>query len=145
MLWCRANSTALKPLNILLNRALRCINFLGRRDKKTSQIYFEQKILKIQDMFKLELAKFCFKFHNKLLPNQLLTVFTNLSSVHNYNTMNSNIIFFRNKQNNKAGFTTLNNLGSKLWNEIPEEIRSSKSVNIFCKNFKNYLLKDYQV
>ena len=90
----RANSTALKPLNILLNRALRCINFLGRRDKKTSQIYFEQKILKIQDMFKLELAKFCFKFHNKLLPNQLLTVFTNISSVHNYNTMNSNINFF---------------------------------------------------
>ena len=96
-------------------------------------------------MFKLELAKFCFKFHNKFLPNQLLSIFTNVSSVHNYNTRSSNINFFRNKQNNKAGFTTLNSLGAKLWNEIPEEIRSSNSIYIFSNNFKNYLLKEYQV
>ena len=96
--YARANKTALNPLNILLNRALRCLNFLGRRDKKMSKIYFEERILKIEDNFKLELGKFCFKYNNNLLPNAFNEIFTNISAVHQYNTRNHDNRLFRNKQ-----------------------------------------------
>ena len=102
------------PLNVLLNRALRCINYLGRRDKKTSLIYLDENILKIENMFKLELGKFCFKFDNNLLPTFFNNYFTDLHSIHSHNTRNSTNRFFLNTQNNKAGYTTINYLGAKL-------------------------------
>ena len=78
----RTNKTTMAPLNVLLNRALRCINYLGRRDKKTSLIYLDENILKIENMFKLELGKFCFKFDNNLLATAFNNYFTDLHSIH---------------------------------------------------------------
>ena len=92
----RTNKTTLAPLNVLLNRALRCINYLGRRDKKTSLIYFDKNILKIEDIFKLELGKFCFKFCKNVLPTAFNNYFTNLQSIHSHNTRNSANRFFLN-------------------------------------------------
>ena len=102
------------------------------------------KLLKVQEMFELELGKFCYKFQNQILPNQFKNQFTNISSVHGYNTRNSKNQFFQNKQNNKAGFSTLACSGAKLWRKIPEEIKLSKSIYIFTTNYKNCLLQKYQ-
>ena len=143
--YARAYKTTLNPLTILLNRALRCINFISKLDKKnTSILYYEQQTLELKDIFKLELAKFCFKFYNNLLPEPFNNLFTNTSSIHSYPTRSSIGTFHRSKQRKKAGFTTLRNLGAQLWNQIPISIRNKNSINTFKFNYKQYLLDNYQ-
>ena len=95
-------------------------------------------------MFKLELGKFCFKFDNNLLATAFNNYFTDLHSIHSHNTTNSTNRFFLNTQNNKAGYTTINYLGAKLWNNIPNKIKESKTISTFTKNYKKYLLENYQ-
>ena len=140
----RASNTTLKPLTVLMNRALRCINFIGRRDKRTSLIYFDEKILQFQDILKLELGKCCYRFVKNLLPKSLNQTFINVSKIHSYDTRNSSNRFFRKKQIKSFGYTSINYLGSKLWNDIPKEIKNSNTIHRFTKKYKFNLLQKYQ-
>ena len=139
----RANKNTLKPIKILLNQALRCINFLRRQDKHTSQIYYEQGILQLKDRFEAQLAKMCYKFDNKLLPSSFSKFFLNTSEIHLYDTRNSRKSFFRAKQINSSGYKRLQNLGAKLWNEISDDLKQSKTLNIFNMKFKKQRLEKY--
>ena len=94
-------------------------------------------------MFKLELGKFCYKFKNNSLPNSFNQIFTNTTTIHNYNTRNATNNFFRPHQINRSGYKTLQNLGSKLWNEIPIAIKNSTSIYTFAKRYKKYILQNY--
>ena len=138
----RASKVALQPISILMNRGLRCINFIGIRTKKTSQIYFDEKILTLQDTFQLELGKFCYKFNKDLLPNSFNQIFTNIPHIHSYNTRNSKNRFFRPKHTGR-GYKTLQNLGSILWNKIPLEIKNSSTIFIFTQKYKQHILQNY--
>ena len=108
-----------------------------------STIYYQEKILKIEDNFKLELGKFCFKFNNNLLPNTFNQIYTNISAIHQYSTRNSHNRFFRNQHNKTSGYITLQHLGSKLWSNIPTNIKDSKSIHIFERKYKNLLMENY--
>ena len=142
--YARTYKSYLNPLNILINRALRCINFYKRFDKKPSLLYYDQKILKLDDIFTLELGKFCFSFYNNLLPEAFNDIYTKTSFIHSHNTRNSNITFYLSNQNNKAGFNSLNYLGAKVWNSIPNDIKEVKRLECFKHKYKSYLLTNYQ-
>ena len=144
MCYGRANKSTINPINILLNRALRCINFLKTQDKRTTLIYHEEGILNVEDLIKLELAKFCYKFERKLLPTPFSNFFIDISKIHQYNTRNSKHNFYTVKQNNKWGYNKIANLGPKVWNDIPNEIKESKSIRIFNQMYKNHLITKYK-
>ena len=136
--YARAKKSHLKKTNILFNRALRCINFYSRQEKSTSLLYYDENILKLEDMFKLELAKFCFKYKNNLLPKSFNHFYTATNSIHNHNTRKSSNNLFVTRQNTSKDF--LASLGSKLWNQIPMQIRSLDSLQIFSINLKEHFL-----
>ena len=143
MCYGRANQTNLKPIKVLFNRALRCINFLKRRDKRTSQIYFDHGLLNFDDMFKLELGKFCYKFNNNLLPKSFDSFLTYIPSIHSHNTRNSINNYYINRQIKNTGCTTINYLGPKLWRNIPFHVKSQKSVFLFSYSYKRHMLNSY--
>lgn len=66
--WGRCGKTAMHPLIVLMNKAIKCINFCNFRESNVSRLFYKDKILQVKDMFKLELAKFMFKYVNRLLP-----------------------------------------------------------------------------
>ena len=139
----RASKKNLKQIKILFNRALRCINFFKRQDKRTLQIYFDQRLLNFDDMFRLELGKFCYKFNNNLLPNSFNSFLTDIPDIHSYNTRNSKNNYYINRQNKKTGCTTINYLGPKLWRNIPFHVKNQESLFLFSLNFKRHLLNKY--
>ena len=49
-------------------------------------MYSKFGVLKLEDMMNMEIAKFMFKFYNKMLPNSFESYFTKLDSIHSYNT-----------------------------------------------------------
>ena len=137
----RASKTALKPLNVLFNQAIRCINFLKRTDKCNSKLYIDENLLTLDKMFKLELGKFCHKFHNNKLPKSFDKFFTNISDIHSYNTRNFKNRMYLKSQNKQSGLKTLSQMGTKFWNSIPNKFKKIKLLHTFSSNLKKYLIK----
>lgn len=119
----RASKTALKPLNVLFNQAIRCINFLKRTDKSNSKLYLDEGLLSLDKMFKLELGKFCYKFHNNILPKSFDKLFTHVSEIHSHYTRNSKNRMYLKSQNKHSGLKTLSQMGAKFWNSIPNNLK----------------------
>ena len=140
----RANKTSLKPLELIVNKALRCISFINLKDKiKTNKIYYDQGILKIQDTFNLQVAKFCFKYKNGLLPQIFRNFFMEKEKLYVHNTRTTSNNFYRGIQNSNSGFRKLEHLGAVLWNKIRKEIKETKSLVLFNKSYKRYLREKY--
>lgn len=138
--YARASATALKPLKTRFNQSLRCINFLKRRDKSNKKLYFDEQLLNLNDMHKLEIGKFCYKFFNNLLPESFDKFFTKTSQIHNYKTRNHKIKLFRHKQLTNSGLLTLSYKGAKYWDEIPKIVKDKKSLSSFVKSLKQHLI-----
>ena len=65
--WGTASKTSLNAIQIRLNQILRAISFNNVRTQVTS-LYKNLNFLKLDDIYKLELAKFMYKVYNKNLP-----------------------------------------------------------------------------
>ena len=92
-------------------------------------------------MFKLELGKFCHKFHNNKLPKSFDKFFTNISDIHSYNTRNFKNRMYLKSQNKQSGLKTLSQMGTKFWNSIPNKLKKIKLLHTFSSNLKKYLIK----
>ena len=142
---------------ILQTRALRMISYkdallpVSGPLYPTDPLFHELEIMKMNNVFKLQVAKFIFNcmhlntsiFHNWFTLNHM---------VHNYNTRStffdidnafkSNNLFVVNARTTH-GFKLLKVSGPKLWNLIPCQIRSLQSWNSFKWYFKKYLIAQY--
>ena len=87
--WGRAAKSYLYNLKILQNKILRTILFCLSRSP-TNLLYSKLKVLKLDDMTNMEIAKFMFKFHNQMLADFFNNYFTKPDNVHNYNTTQKN-------------------------------------------------------
>ena len=110
--WGRAYKSHYHNLVILQNKILRASLFLAMHHP-TNLLYTKFGVLKLDDMIKMELAKFMFKFNNKMLPNSFNNNFLRLDKIH-----------------------------LKLWKDIPQEFRhcSFYKFKIFLKT---NILKTY--
>ena len=135
----------MEPLLILMNKAIKCINFKGLRlrEKETLKLFRKDKILQVNDMFKLELAKFMYKYYNRLLPANFNRYFTSVDSIHNYNTRASGKNYFVPRKDKTKGLSCLSYRGAKLWSEVPVVIKDNLSLPSFTFNYKKELLEKY--
>ena len=140
--WGTASKTSLNAIQIRLNQILRAISFNNVRTPVTS-LYKNLNFLKLDDIYKLELAKFMYKVYNKNLPKIIENKFTKLASTHEYNTRQSaKSGYFRPRVNKSIASNLLSFRGPKLFNEIDYELKSMQWVS-FKKNYKKQLLNRY--
>ena len=66
--WGRAAKSHYHKLSILQNKILRACLFRPRR-YETNLLYSGFRVLKLEDMIKMDFAKFMFKYSNNMLPN----------------------------------------------------------------------------
>ena len=110
-------------------------------------------ILKIYDVFQLQLAKFIFNCIHLNVPSIFHNWFKLNYTIHNYNTrstfsdidnaLNSNNIFIINARTTHYGLKLIKVSGLKIWNCIPKKIRDSQSVNSFKLLLKKHLISQY--
>ena len=84
-------------------------------------LYYERKIIKVNDIYKIESAKFMHKYINKKLPDYFQNYFNKVSGNHDYSTRAATnddltIPFFRTNHCQKS----FKYQGSKLWNSLPK-------------------------
>ena len=133
-LYAATSETHITPLKLLQKRAIRIISGAGYLEH-TEPLFFENKILKIQDQYKHSLACYVYK-HPEILSNHQRN--------HNYQTR------FRDQflppferlciTQQSVIFNAI-----KLWNEIPQNIRERQSINGFKYHYKNFLLDQYDL
>ena len=136
----RSNKTNLKPISILFNQSIRCINYLKRTDKSIQKLYSDAKLLNLENMFKLELGKFCFKAKKNTLPKPFRNLFTDITKIHTHKTRNFKNRLYLRKQNKKKGLLTLEHMGAKFWNQIPNTIKNKNNVKNFARNLSKFLI-----
>ena len=110
-----------------------------------NQLFYNLKVLKIYDVFKLQLGSIVYKTINKIGPSQHFLNFNLASNVHSYNTRFSlqGNLYRASARTNRYGLKRVENEGAKLWNEIEINIRMKINLNMFKKTYKKFLLSTY--
>ena len=93
---------------------------------KLDQVYHAEKMLKVSDIARLELAKFMYRYDKFKVPNLFITenYFTPIDEIHSYNTRSSSSkCYFLPSVNTTASRRSLLFRGTKLWNAIPVGIK----------------------
>ena len=133
LIWGGTNDVHLSPLVMLKKKLIRIINnaeFLAH----TEPLFRNSKILKLKDLHNSLLAQYMYKHHP-----QSGGVF---DRVHNYHTRNSGYArpaFQRLTQTQLS----ISCAGPRVWNALPECMRSADSLNVFKNQVKNYYLANY--
>jgi len=80
-----ATNSVLQPLEVVHNNILRAITYNNYRCH-ISPLYKSLNILKLYDIYKLELPKLIHKFHHEMLPTSFSDLFQKTAEFHCHNT-----------------------------------------------------------
>ena len=136
--WANSSVSMLKPLKIMQNHILRLMSFKKIKDKvDLNKLYASFNILKLEDIYNLELAKFVYLYHYNALPEIFKNYFKHASEYHNYSTRYaSNQNFFIPRMLTSQGQSSSLYIGPQIWNNISLDIRS-----LSCGRFKKVIKK----
>ena len=85
--WGNANKTSLKKLQTMQNNIIRIMNFKRLNDRvKMCTQYETMNILKVKNIYELEIAKFMHSFYHGLLPENFNNYFKSANTQHSHNT-----------------------------------------------------------
>ena len=89
----------------------------------------------IQQLYKLNIVIFMYKFFNKQLPTVFQTKTSNVIT-----RSNSQIISISCK--NTVSKQSIRYIGPKIWNQLPASIKKSNSLSAFNKKAKIFFLEE---
>ena len=108
----------------------------------TNELFKISKILKLPDLYKLQLSKFMYKHTNLSLPGALRDIFTPNRAIHDYNTRNRNDPCIQLHKSNIV-HQNITHCGPLLWNNIPNKVKQTPTMASFKRNYKSILLDKY--
>ena len=156
--WGSADITHLNSLITLQKRVVRMITFSDIRQIDYSflpsdPLFIQLGIVKILDIFKINVSKFIFKCLNKTIPINFHSWYVLTTQINNHNTRSMYIdivnsittrtLFVPFSRTMHYGLKQLKIQGPKIWNNIQPLIRNNTSIKIFLKELKNSILNSY--
>ena len=147
LIWGSASATILKPLETLVNKAIRIISFAPIGNINLSQIYKDLNLLTLSNVHALELGKFIYKEKLGYLPTAIGNYFPTSSNftTHAYRTRvssstipsNLNIIHRLKSSEKSVQFKC-----DILWTNLHDSFKSLETVNIFKRQYKKLLISE---
>jgi len=139
--WGTASITEQNIIQILQNKVLRIINNSTRIDRITNNnLYWKFNILKIKDIYKFEVSKFMYTYHNRSLPEVFESYFLPMEQAH---VSKSKQNYFLNSVKTNSGKNSIKHFGVQIWNQILPKIKSYAFCR-FKKEFHKILLDNYE-
>ena len=146
LIWGKASLSVIRSLQTLMNKAIRIMTNAPFGNIDLSPAYKQLEILQVSKVHSLEVGKFHFKSIKGLLPVQIGNFFPTSANqeIHHSYRLRSR----RSNQplrfafNSITGKKSIQFIGSKIWEELPEDVKNSDSFTIFKKSYKKYLLED---
>ena len=93
--WGTANKTILQELNVKLNDIVRTVTYSSQYYPVTC-LYKMLNFLKLDDIYRLELAKFMYRLHHKKFKTARNDCFVDITNIRSYNTRaKQNLVYFK--------------------------------------------------
>ena len=153
--WGSADTTHMDKILVLQKRIVRMITLSDQRQDDfafptANPLFLQLGILKVKDIFILQLAKFVFKCLNRSNPVIFHPWFTSTYDIHHHNTRSKYVCIGNNVQTRTLfipcsrttyyGLKRTKVLGAKIWNGLPMNLRTDDlTFSIFSKEIKKYL------
>ena len=115
----------------------------AKYNEHTTPLFLANKILKLEDLHRMQLSMFMYSFKQNLLP-KTLSIFTLNEEIHSYNTRqaaNPNIISRKTRQMASSFICK----GPSLWVDIPINLQEAKTINSFKRQTKLLYLQQYEI
>ena len=126
-----ATSTKLDTVASKLKKAVRIISF-ENFDTPSTPLFKNLNIHPLSDAIKIKHAKFMWKLFNDLLPSSIST---------NFHANPRTVISHQDSRlTSLERFVVFN--GPKIWNEIPNSIKTKPSLDAFSKNLSKFYLSN---
>jgi len=143
MIWGKTFQTYLKRLSIIQNRAVKIIAG-GHWRESASKYYARLNILKINDLYALEMCKFMHKCARKNVPTIFSSLFTPVRSIHARTTRLASCDYnlYLPQYRTQKLQNCLKYQGVKYWNSVPNEYRKMP-FDRFKTKYKKLLISKY--
>ena len=143
--WGLTYPSLLEPVAILQKKIMRSITF-NENTAPSTPIFDTLQILKFNDVILLQITSFVYECVNNLAPVYFRDFFRSIHNVHDIGTRQSKRgdLFALRCNTTQYGLRSIHYSGVRLWNSLPQEIRSSNSLSNFKKKAKSYLLSFYR-
>ena len=106
-------------------------------------LYKKLNLLKLGDIYSLELGKIMHKFHSANHPDQFNHLFTPVNKVHCHATRSATRgAYFRQMAHTKYGKRSLRRLGAKIWDKIDPSLHDSSQLT-FKKQYRDVVISAY--
>ena len=143
IIWASSDETNVSRLQKLQNTCARAI--LNENRRSHVQPMLDSLSWKpIIDLIKYHTLVAVYKCTHGLVPSYLHNTFMQISIIHSYSTRQANLAHLYTRQpkltNFKRSFT---HGGATLWNELPEHIRNTESLNYFKIKLKTFFRHDH--
>ena len=139
--WGHTHSSYLERILLLQKKALRIICNTSWK-AHTDILFYENKVLKINDLFSHYLGQFMYKLENKEQPSIFYDMFKKYNAIHKYPTRRSNE-FHLPKTRTILTHSTFTSAGPKFWNTLDSNLKSAPSIASFKKGLKLFFLNSY--
>ena len=139
-------SISLGPdLSALQKKILRIVTF-SDKTAPSSPIFYCLQVLKFSEIIILYIVSFVFECVHNLAPTYFRNYFTNIQSIHDIGTRQSQKgdLFALHCNTTQYGLRSIHYTGVRLWNSLPCEIRDSSSLPVFLKRIKTHILENYK-
>jgi len=140
-LWGTTHKTYTNQIKVMQKKSIRIISNAKYNDH-SDPIFKELKLLKLQDIMKIKIAKYMYALHKQILPSPLRDIITTNSSIHSHNTRNINNFHIESRRTSRASMS-LRHKGPLVWYNLPKSIKMSYNSKSFVTNLKKHVLQSY--
>ena len=113
----------MQELNVKLNNIVRTITYYSKYCTVTS-LYKTLNLLKLDDIYLLELAKFMYQLHHKKFKTALNDCFVDITKIHSHNARTKhNFVYFKPRVQTSAGKESLTYRGIELWGKLEVDVK----------------------
>jgi len=136
--WASTYHSRLKRLIVLQKRAVRIIAG-SSFNSHTNPIFHDFNILPVEQINKLQISEFMFRFTHNLLPCAFAGYFSSTSDLHDHNTR-SRGAYRGNFARTNSRLFSIKCVGPSVWNSLSHVIRSLPNLSSFKKSVRAYLI-----
>jgi len=140
--WGSVPKSTLNHLYVLQNKLIRAMNSASYRSHVTP-LYHQSNLLKVNDIYHLEIAKMMHYLHNGKLPQAFDDYFVPVTSVHTHITRKAiHGNYFLHSISSKHGKRSIRYHGPKIWDSVDNTLQRLSSI-LFRKRYRAHLISQY--
>ena len=141
--WGSATTTSLHRLNTIHNKIIKTISWSSFRCHVTP-VCSQLKLLKLEDIHQLEIAKLMHNFNCNRMPNTFDRLFTAVTCVHTHETRSSTSgQYFCHPVCSQYGKRSIKFKGPRIWQQINSSLKELPAI-IFKKWYKNSIIESHK-